>query len=66
MSKPISPPSRSTAPAMGVEPTTSTRGEGSTGSRNTSIAPPERQGFWTVTAPSAIGLTRSRAAGRPR
>ena len=29
------------------------RWAGSIGSRNTSIAPPERHGFWTVTAPSA-------------
>ena len=36
---------RSSAPAIGVSPTTSTRGAGSTGSRKTSIAPPDRHGF---------------------
>ena len=34
-------------------PTTSTRGAGTTGSRKTSIAPPDRHGFCTVTAPSS-------------
>ena len=43
---------RRTAAAIGVSPTTSNRGAGSTGSRKISTAPPERQGFWTVTAPS--------------
>ena len=42
-----------TASAVGVAPTTSTRGAGSTGSRNTSITPPDRHGFWTTTAPSS-------------
>ena len=46
-------PSRSTAHAIGVSPTTRMAGAGSTGSRNTSIAPPDRHGFWTVTAPSS-------------
>ena len=40
-------------PAIGVSPTTRTRGAGRTGSRKTSIAPPDRHGFCTVTAPSA-------------
>ena len=48
--------------AIGVSPTTSTRGAGSTGSRKTSIAPPDRHGFWTVTAPSALGHVVRRAA----
>ena len=59
IAKPTSAPIRRTAAAIGVSPTTSTRGAGSTGSRKTSIAPPERQGFWTVTAPSASSKTAS-------
>ena len=50
------------APAIGVSPTTSTRGAGRTGSRKTSIAPPDRHGFWTVTAPSSRGDLVARAA----
>ena len=46
---------RRTAAAIGVSPTTRTRGAGSTGSRKISIAPPDRHGFCTVTAPSSIG-----------
>ena len=41
------------ASTIGVSPATSTRGAGSTGSRKISIAPPDRHGFLTVTAPSS-------------
>ena len=39
---------RGRAAAIGVSPTTRTRGAGSTGSRNISIAPPERHGLCAV------------------
>ncbi len=43
---------------MGVSPSTRTRGEGSAGSMKISIAPPDRHGFWTVTAPSSLSTSR--------
>ena len=48
---------RALAPRSACRPTTSTRGAGSTGSRKISIAPPDRHGFWTVTAPSSTGAS---------
>ena len=45
--------------AIGVSPTTSTRGEASIGSRKISSEPPDRHGFCTVTAPSAAGASSS-------
>ena len=53
ISSPTSGPSASSASTIGESPATSTRGAGSTGSRNTSIAPPDRQWLVTVTAPSS-------------
>ena len=58
--------------AIGVSPSTRIRGARRIGSRNTSIAPPERQGFWTVTAavlarnllPSLPGLRGALVAER--
>jgi hypothetical protein len=59
MSKPSSAPIRTIASAIGVAPTTCSRGAGGAGSRKISIAPPHRHGFSTVTTPS------STAAGAP-
>ena len=58
-SRSSSAPSRATAAAIGVSPTTSTRGEASIGSRKISSDPPDRHGFCTVTAPSAAGASSS-------
>ena len=58
-SRSSSAPRRATAPAIGVSPTTSTRGEASIGSRKISSDPPDRHGFCTVTAPSAAGASSS-------
>ena len=55
-------PSRASAPAIGVSPTTSTRGEASIGSRKISSEPPDRHGFCTVTAP--LGRRRVVVAGQ--
>ena len=43
--------------AIGVSPATIIRGGGRNGSRNTSIAPPERHGFCTVTEPSSWAIS---------
>ena len=51
MSSPTWAPSRLSASAIGSSPSTSTRGAATTGSRNTSIIPPDRHGFCTVTTP---------------
>ena len=61
-SSPSCAPISRTASAVGVAPTTSTRGAGSTGSRNTSITPPDKHGFWTTTAPSSAVKSIARAA----
>ena len=69
MSSPNSPPSRSSACEIGMSPSTSTRGAGTTGSTNTSIIPPDRHGFCTVTTPRSSsppnGTTRSRIVSPP-
>ncbi len=56
-SSPSAAPSERIAPAIGVSPTTRTRGAGRTGSRKISIVPPDRQVFRAVTAPSSIGTS---------
>ena len=70
MSSPSSPPSRSSACEIGMSPSTSTRGAGTTGSTNTSIIPPDRHGFCTVTTPRSSsppnGTTRSSTTRRSR
>jgi hypothetical protein len=51
MSSPTCAPSRFSASGIGISPSTNTRGAPTTGSRNTSIIPPDRHGFCTVTTP---------------
>src|SRR4051812_49501609 len=69
MSSPSSPPSSSSACEIGRSPSTRTRGAGTTGSMNTSIIPPDRQGFCTVTTPRSAsppnGTIRSSSGSPP-